>query len=362
MQSVVVTSAGTSYSFVESDDNRTDCVVNVARQDVQHQTATRHQPAQQFACLYTKHKTQKHKLWLDGRLVVSSSGIVTLYAADPAPGSGDPMLERLELTRSETDSLLRLQPTESENYLITIEGPWTKRTTDQQKPGAPLVSSGMQKVLSKKFQKPSHKLPPPPIQTNREPKRRRPMQPGELVQQYYGGATSATPPEPLHQVAVPSFVHPPPEVVLRDTFEVVADRNAPVYRTSAFVSNAFDANHFYGDEELEEEEADGAPEAFAFLDTEGPAEKAPEQLPTFGTIVPLPSTTSPRNALAEIAANDNFDHVKLSNTQLLDLFQFSNFRDEKEEEAEDAFVLPPANDEEDDLTDTSLASHENGNA
>jgi Protein of unknown function (DUF2439) len=442
MQSLLLvpSSSATLYPLIENDDNRTAWPVNEVQRDGKHPIMTAPPPTQQFACLFTKHKTQKHKIWLDGRLVVSpSSGTVTLYAADPAPGSGDSVLDRLELTRSEIDALLRHQRSESESYLISIEGPWTRKTSDMPQSGAPLVSSGMLKVLTKKFQKPSHKLPPPPMPSNREPKRRRPLQPGELVQQYYGGGTLAASPEPLHQEAVPisfhcepqysarnngllpplqaqpvreyhplphiaqpqhsslkplpsgseSFrippnvsanafdaelcperltappsmhrFHPPPPAVVapRDVLAVVPTRNASVHRSNAFVTNAFNSNHFYGDEALEEEE-DGAPEAFS-LETEGPVELAPEGAPTLNPVAPLPGATLPRDSSSGCAADERYvGPAKLSNTQLLDLFQFSNFGDEPDtitpnaNEEEDAFVLPPSNDEEDDDSDASL--------
>lgn len=51
----------------------------------------------QLACLYTKHKTQKRRVWQDGRLVVTLQR-ATLYSATPLPGSGDPILDVCEVT------------------------------------------------------------------------------------------------------------------------------------------------------------------------------------------------------------------------------------------------------------------------
>jgi Protein of unknown function (DUF2439) len=147
------------------------------------------QHAAQFACLFTKQKTQKRKIWLDGRLVVTGIG-VTLHSADPPPGSGDPVLDQTELTRQEVDALLAGQRCnlDLEKHLITIEGPWTGAVSTHTQKVAPLVSSAMQKVMTRKFRKPVTAAPPPPPMHRPIPqaKRRRPLQPGELVRSYYG--------------------------------------------------------------------------------------------------------------------------------------------------------------------------------
>ena len=87
-----------------------------------------------WACLFTKHKTQKRKVWNDGRLVLTSSR-ATLYDADPPPGSGDPILGECEITPNQLQTILiRLQhdtannvnspqatTLEMERYLIEVE-------------------------------------------------------------------------------------------------------------------------------------------------------------------------------------------------------------------------------------------------
>lgn len=147
------------------------------------------QHAAQLACLYTKQKTQKHKSWLDGRLVVSETG-VALHKADPPPGSGDLILDQAELTRHEADTLLfgQRRNLELEMHLIMIEGPWIGVTSAASSlEVAPLVSTAMHKVMKRKFRNPVTVAPPPQlIRSAPQIKRRRPLQPGELVRRYYG--------------------------------------------------------------------------------------------------------------------------------------------------------------------------------
>lgn len=184
-------------------------------------TSVSQQTQQQFACLYTKQKTQKRKTWLDGRLVVSRCGRVALHSANPPPGSGDPVLDQTELLRSETDALLQnnqCRTLELEQHWITIETLWTGRdpflaggsttTTSMTDAGCsssgstfPSTSMAMRKVLTHKFRKPVSTLPPPPPTNHSSSaqqwnKRPRPLQPGELVRRYYPStnSTSTTPP------------------------------------------------------------------------------------------------------------------------------------------------------------------------
>lgn len=156
---------------------------------------------QQLACLYTKHKTQKRKVWQDGRLVLKASKAI-LHDADPPPGSGDPSLGECEISTSQHQAMLQqfTGRLETERYLIEIEGPWTNnnnssfssQTSMRQPIGKKGVSSSMQKLLKSKFQRPKSYVPPPPgAQRSRSEqllgKRRRPLQPGELVAKHYGG-------------------------------------------------------------------------------------------------------------------------------------------------------------------------------
>jgi len=169
----------------------------------------------QLACLYTKHKTQKRKIWQDGRLVLSTKSCkAILHDANPPLGSGDPSLGECEIATSQLQAILReyynkndgsdggvISTTiETEKYLIEIEGPWTNGSSSAS-PVLPsqrrlpsrkkTVSSSMKKLFASKFQKPKAYIPPPPAnQTSRAQqilgKRRRPLQPGELVSRHYG--------------------------------------------------------------------------------------------------------------------------------------------------------------------------------
>jgi hypothetical protein len=151
--------------------------------------------AQQLSCLYTQHKTQKRKIWNDGRLVLSSTR-ASLHDAHPPPGSGDPKLDECELNRSQCDALLRQIENRivTEKFLIEVTGPWTVSTVPMEMTNRnPLVSQTMQKVVMRKFRKPAVFIPRNPTQERRNQvpaKRARPLQPGELQQRYYGLAAA----------------------------------------------------------------------------------------------------------------------------------------------------------------------------
>ena len=147
-----------------------------------------------FSCLYTHQKTQKKKRWKDGRLVLLKTGRAKLHDASPAAGSGDPPLDECEITPAQQRAILASEETrlETERYLITAEGPWT---------GAPVMpsilqnktASSMNKILTKKFQKPSRYVPSQqqrPAWQERLAKRQRPLQPGELRRLHYGENSS----------------------------------------------------------------------------------------------------------------------------------------------------------------------------
>ncbi len=153
---------------------------------------------QQLGCLYTKQKTQKRKTWSDGRLVIRSSGIA-LHSAHPSPGMGDPVLDQLELIPSEIHAVQPHSTIETELYLIRIEGPWLPACPPSIPTPTIVPSIGMQKVMTRKFQKPAPRIPPPSSSQHDMPPKKRPLQPGELIQQYYGipipqsSATTMTP-------------------------------------------------------------------------------------------------------------------------------------------------------------------------
>ena len=146
---------------------------------------------QQWACLYTTQKTQKHKKWHDGRLVVHFRRILFIHNANPPPGSKDDALDQLELSVDFDGSsfLESQQPLETEKFLITIEGPWQSPASTCDLPKKAPFSDAMQKLIhSGKFRRPRSYVPPPP--QPRQPefllKRRAPIQPGELERRYYG--------------------------------------------------------------------------------------------------------------------------------------------------------------------------------
>ena len=168
---------------------------------------------QQLACLYTKNKTQKRKIWQDGRLVLNTKSLkAVLHDATPPQGSGDPSLGECEITLGQAQAILQkynvidndkvesLRGTtlETERYLIEIEGPWTNVSpstlpTRSLNNGKNVISTSMKKLLTSKYKRPKSYIPPPPgIQTSRVEtflgKRRRPLQPGELIAKHYGGA------------------------------------------------------------------------------------------------------------------------------------------------------------------------------
>eukprot|EP00804_Cyclotella_cryptica_P005528 CCRYP_003034-RA/>CCRYP_003034-RA protein AED:0.03 eAED:0.03 QI:148/1/1/1/0/0/2/50/637 len=163
------------------------------KQNEQH-TRQHHGGKQQFAVLYTHQKTKKKKSWKDGRLQWAG-GRATLYDANPMPGSGDAALDSTEVKFSEIQNLANGQcgTLESEKYMIQIEGPWTSGGAWNTKtlPVKNVGSAGMKKLMGKKFQLPSRKMPnfeeQRRIRMEQESKRRRVLQPGELERMYYGG-------------------------------------------------------------------------------------------------------------------------------------------------------------------------------
>ena len=171
-----------------------------------------------FHALYTKHKTQKRKIWQDGRLVVRSHG-VALHAAHPPPGGGDPVLDVCSLLPAQIQDLKqgRLTDLETEKFLVQVEGPWQGADALSTTGSAPkpTANAGLQKILQRKFRKPAPKRPPPP--STGPPaflqKRQPPLQPGELQKQYYGTssvAPSRGAPVPAHPYAVAPPRNPPP--------------------------------------------------------------------------------------------------------------------------------------------------------
>ena len=160
-----------------------------------------------WACMYTKHKTQKRKVWNDGRLIITSSKGV-LYDANPLMGSNDPILGECEITASFQAFLMRYQEhdaatsfnvhetvtLEMERYFVEIEGPWKKPSSSHATVTLPRpkLSSSMNKLMTSKFKKPKLYVPPRTNPLSREEqvlgKRNRSLQSGEFINRYHGSA------------------------------------------------------------------------------------------------------------------------------------------------------------------------------
>jgi hypothetical protein len=176
-------------------------------ESAQHQQQHNHQQ-RQFSCLYTKHKTQKRKIWQDGRLILKGC-LAVLHDANPPAGSGDPALCQCELTRPQINNICSNQHEgnlETEKFLINVEGAWMKAIVNLQptapRPPAGTVSTSMKKILTKKYRKPGAYVPPHPMQQRAQQeqqqqqqqqqqsslmgKRKQPLQPGELQRRHYG--------------------------------------------------------------------------------------------------------------------------------------------------------------------------------
>eukprot|EP00977_Amphora_coffeiformis_P021691 scaffold9735_cov174-Amphora_coffeaeformis.AAC.5 len=182
----------------------------------QHSTQTQHHQQQgggrgSFHVLYTKHKTQKRKIWQDGRLAVQTHA-VTLHAANPPPGGGDPALDTCVLQPAEMQALWQrtLTNLETEKFLVQVDGPWQGSGgvppswgTGSSNGSKAAPSVAMQKLLQRKFRKPAVKRPPPSTQPPAFlQQRKRPLQPGELQRTYFG------PPSEQQQHPAPQQ-HPP---------------------------------------------------------------------------------------------------------------------------------------------------------
>jgi hypothetical protein len=153
---------------------------------------------QQFSCVYTTQLTQKRKRWHDGRLIVHI-GRAILHDADPAVGTGDPVLDAIELVGHQYDSILKQKEVrlQTEKHIIEIQGMWM--STNVIPAGAtrstlkPVRSTGMNNVLATKFRKVTvGEFIPAPQEINshlHQPawrRRNRPLQPGELQQRHFG--------------------------------------------------------------------------------------------------------------------------------------------------------------------------------
>jgi len=344
--------------------------MRIETQPEQYYEATNHPSKQQFACLYTKHKTQKRKVWQDGRLVLQGS-LLSLHAAHPLAGSGDPLLDRTEVSRNQ--SIASGLELELEKHLVTVEGPWQSVDLPTvQKPG---YSQGMQKLVQRKFQRPASRIPPP---TRRPVKRlKRPLQPGELQRQYYGTQqgpaahagsmqdmqqqqtvplqrqvaamqVQSLPAAPMMQQQAPPAFHqsgPPMQQMQAQASpaQFVAPPQAHQYSQAQpspaqppqappqdkalwSSNNGFDPNSFY-----EEEEEESATNPFAAVASAPAAPVVPEQAPV------------------QPAAPDAAQQTgTLSTSQLLNLFGGGEEEEVHKDVTEDDFQLPSSQGSSDD--------------
>ena len=60
-----------------------------------------------FACLYSKHKLQKRKVWKDGKIVLSNNHAI-LYDGNPPPGALNLPLDEVDLTKHVSISVMRI--------------------------------------------------------------------------------------------------------------------------------------------------------------------------------------------------------------------------------------------------------------
>lgn len=150
-------------------------------------------PRSQFACLYTHQKTQKRKVWQDGRLVLHGSR-AALHSAHIVPGSSDPVLDQCDVSASDATAINagRVSDLELDKFLVTIDGPWVshhhRNNALETKLSNATASASMRKLLTQKYRKPAQQIPPPRSNSggDQSRKRQRPLQPGELQKKYYG--------------------------------------------------------------------------------------------------------------------------------------------------------------------------------
>lgn len=112
----------------------------------------------QYSVLYTHQKQKKKKQWKDGRLTLPThGGRATLYDANPVAGGGGAPIDTVEISADERNIIVSGGELESEKYLIQIEGPWLPTSinsalTSLTNTNQPIVSTGMKKLMSRKFQ------------------------------------------------------------------------------------------------------------------------------------------------------------------------------------------------------------------
>ena len=263
------------------------------------------QSSSSMPCLYTKHKTQRHKRWHDGRW-----GGGTLY------DEHDRVLDRVEGPARSSSSIF-----ESEHYLIQL-------VNEEEEAAPPTeLSARMRSVVSKKFQRPPRRIPPERRDLAVVHTRGMEARGMESLPQHGRRNVEAEPSLPSFRGVVEE--DPP---VTEDPSTRDAPRPAKMFRRLELIQNR--AGPQYDDEEEEEEDEEDTLE-----ETVAP-NVSPQPFSTFH-VERVEQTTS--------------------TTQLLNLFQWNDpEKDEvpqpEEEKDEEAFVLPnddASTDEEEASTDAA---------
>lgn len=181
-----------------------------------------------YSCLYSKHKTQKRKVWQDGKLTISATGTVSLTAiktnsvvgANTSTGQAvNNALDSVVISLSEVQRIKNgsISDLETEKFLVQIEGLYknpistspraNSNTTSGStnidgrdanvsstigRPKKPTIASNrMQKLMSRKFKLPQKVMVRSPSQQANNSGgqcdfmkgRKRPLQPGEWARQ-----------------------------------------------------------------------------------------------------------------------------------------------------------------------------------
>jgi hypothetical protein len=179
-----------------------------------------------YHCLYTKHKTQKRKIWNDGKLIITSTGIVTLFplslfdnvivgtnanqsiasssnmnhnGSGSGIGGASGTIDSVVISMNEVSCIQNglISNIETEKFLIQIEGPYKEEqsrntvNSTNSNMSTKNPSKGMQKLLNRKFKVPQkvfydqQQVSQQTQQLNNDvyKGRKRPLQPGEWVKQ-----------------------------------------------------------------------------------------------------------------------------------------------------------------------------------
>ena len=172
-------------------------------------------PSISYHCLYTKHKTQKRKVWIDGKITVNSTGIVTLFpvaTSDSIIGTsctsssntsvnngGNAGIDSVAISMNDVQYIHNKSITnlEMEKFLVQIEDQYKEnniRSSNQNnnnnnineslKSNGKIMSIGMQKLMKNKFKVPQKVYQyPSTVHQNDRGLKRRPLQPGEWMRQ-----------------------------------------------------------------------------------------------------------------------------------------------------------------------------------